>query len=189
MNVIRHDTPGKQSVFLIVEVIQGISHDIGDLWPAKMAGTRSIVKILLDDASRELLDFLCLVRAQISLKLDRRLDNAFAFGADSVEDRLGQRVGQPESYKVGRAFLFPVRQVPPVADLHITEAWAGRPRHSRRDAGGTVGNIGIKIRVGYLSFMFGRGDRRWMRRGRRRLWRGGRRRALGPGLRSRLQIV
>src|SRR5207247_2119192 len=115
MNVIRHDTPGKQSVFLIVEVIQGISHDIGDLWPAKMAGTRSIVKILLDDASRELLDFLCLVRAQISLKLDRRLDNAFAFGADSVEDRLGQRVGQPESYKVGRAFLFPVRQVPPPA--------------------------------------------------------------------------
>src|SRR5207249_12063232 len=128
-----------------------ISHDIGGLWPAKIAGTRSIVKILLDDASRELLDFLCLVRAQISLKLDRRLDNAFAFGADSVEDRLGQRVGQPESYKVGRAFLFPVRQVPPVADLHITEAWAGRLRHSRRDAIVTVAHVAMQIRIRYLS--------------------------------------
>src|SRR5205823_2413398 len=154
MNVIRHDTPGKQLVFLIVEVIQGISHDIGDLWPAKMAGTRSIVKILLDDASRELLDFLCLVRAQISLKLDRRLDNAFAFGADSVEDRLGQRLGQPESYKVGRAFLFPVRQVPPVADLHINEAWAGRPRHSRRDASATVGNVAMQIRIDTSALLF-----------------------------------
>src|SRR5947208_6378076 len=152
MNVIRHDTPGKQSVFLIVEVIQGISHDIGDLWPAKMAGTRSIVKILLDDASRELLDFLCLVRAQISLKLDRRLDNAFAFGADSVEDRLGQRVGQPESYKVGRAFLFPVRQVPPVGVLKTPEAWPVPPADCRRNATLQGAIVGVPLGVRHLTF-------------------------------------
>ena len=63
VHVIGHHAPGEKPVPLIVEVSQRVGHDIRNSRVLKVARSRAVIQIFLDDFSRKLLDLFSFARA------------------------------------------------------------------------------------------------------------------------------
>jgi hypothetical protein len=84
--MIRHNTPGKEPVALLVKVDQGVGHVFGDGWIAQMARAGTAIEKLLYDRTGKALNLPTLVGAKIAVELVCGLNDGLALRFDAIQN-------------------------------------------------------------------------------------------------------
>src|SRR5580704_3597068 len=104
----------------------------------EMTCPRARVEIPLDASRGQDRHPSSFVRGEIAAHLRCGHHHVSFFEFNAIEHHARQGITQSKGEEVRAGFLFPVRKPPAVADDNFAKTGAGRPRHSRRDAGATI---------------------------------------------------
>jgi hypothetical protein len=110
-----------------------------------MARASAAVEIALNTRRREVRDAFSLVGGKIAVELTDGAEDVRPLEFDLLKNGVWEGVSQAKRDEVRRTILLPVREAASVSYLDFTEAGAGRPRDSRRDAGATVARRSLQL--------------------------------------------